>query len=83
MSKPKITKDVKSNAQIDDLKVKRNAGELTTEVVQMCCDQLDEMAKVAVECVGKNAKRVAWSMLLRAALRCLLKSASSRIPMKR
>ena len=57
MSKPKITKDVKSNAQINDLKVKRNAGELTTEVVQMCCDQLDEMVEVAVERAGKNDKR--------------------------
>lgn len=57
MSKPKIEKDVKSTAKINDLKVKRNAGELTPEVVQMCCDQLDEMAKVAVEHAGKKNKR--------------------------
>ena len=48
MSKAKISKDVKSTAKISELKIKRNGGELTPEVIQMCCDQLDEMAKVAV-----------------------------------
>ena len=49
MSKAKINKDVKSTAKISELKIKRNSGELTPEVIQMCCDQLDEMAKVANE----------------------------------
>ena len=47
MPKKKITKDLKGGFKINDLKVQRNTGDLTPDVIKMCCDQLDEMVKVA------------------------------------
>lgn len=47
MPKNKITKNIKTGFEIHDLKVQRNAGDLTPQVIQMCCDHLDEMVKVA------------------------------------
>lgn len=50
--KAKIKKDIKVEKQINELKVKRNNGELTPEVIKMCSDCLDE----ACDWVVSNVK---------------------------
>jgi hypothetical protein len=50
--KDKIKKDLKIQKQINELKVKRNSGELTPEVIKMCSDCLDE----ACDWVVSNVK---------------------------
>ena len=41
-----IQKALKSNAKINDLKIQRNMGEITPEVLEMCKLQLDKMLEV-------------------------------------
>ena len=45
--KNSINAELKSKARIDDLKIQRNAGEITPEVIEMCEAQIDEMLKSA------------------------------------
>ena len=42
-----IQEALKSNAKINDLKIQRNMGEITPEVLEMCNLQLDKMLEVA------------------------------------
>lgn len=46
-SEEKIEAALKTNAEINDLKIQRNMGEITPEVLEMCNLQLDKMLEVA------------------------------------
>lgn len=49
-----INKDISQDAPFNELRLKRNAGELTPEVIQMCSDNFDKMVAAAIAC---NTKR--------------------------
>lgn len=48
-SEEKIEEALKSNTKINELKIQRNMGEITPEVLEMCKLQLDKMLEVAKE----------------------------------
>lgn len=50
-----VSTDLKNEASISELKIQRNIGNLTPEVLQMCSNHVDEMMKYApAECKFKN-----------------------------
>ena len=49
MSKTNVKKDIESNAAINELKIKRNQGVLSDDVIKMCTDQLDDMINAATQ----------------------------------
>ena len=46
-SEEKIKEALKSNAEINELKIQRNMGEITPEVLEMCKLQIDQMLESA------------------------------------
>ena len=49
-----INRDIDQDVPFSELRLKRNAGELTPEVIQMCSDHFDKMVAAAV---ARNQKR--------------------------
>ena len=56
--KDKIKKDIKNDRRINELKVKRNDGELTPEVIKMCSDGLDEVCDWVINNVKLTQKNI-------------------------
>ena len=56
--KDKIKKDIKNETRINELKVKRNSGELTPEVIKMCSDHFDEMCDWAINKKNKFTQKI-------------------------
>lgn len=59
-SEEEIAEELKSNTEIKDLKIQRNMGEITPEVLEMCNLQLDKMLEVAKERSSRKPKNL-WS----------------------
>ena len=62
-SEEKIEEALKSNTKINELKIQRNMGEITPEVLEMCKLQLDKMLEVAKKRNSRKPKNL-WSRKL-------------------
>ena len=54
----KVSNDVKDKAKISCLKVQRNMGNLTPEVLEMCCSHVDEMLQISTQILANRPDRV-------------------------
>jgi len=59
-SEEKIEEALRSNAEINELKIQRNMGVVTPEVLEMCKLQLDKMLEVAKERSSRKPENL-WS----------------------
>lgn len=55
-SEEKIEEALKSNTKINELKIQRNMGEITPEVLEMCKLQLDKMLEVAKKRISRKSE---------------------------